>query len=68
MVEDARDTSPLNHCVADQWFPSERRVEEDVWSDEEIVIGEVPMAVNDVQEVEPEQDTDVVATEPRVAG
>jgi hypothetical protein len=36
--------------------------------DEEMVIGAPPIAVNDVHEVEPEQDTEVVATEPRVAG
>jgi hypothetical protein len=40
---------------------SVRRVDDDVLSVLEIVIGEEPMTVNPVHDVEPEQDTDVVA-------
>ncbi len=40
---------------------SERRVEEAVESVEEMVIGEEPSTVKEVQEVEPEQEAEVVA-------
>lgn len=53
----------MNRFVPVKELVSERRVVEAVESVPEIVIGEVPIVMKEEQEVEPEQETVVVATD-----